>query len=188
MQPRGLRKTDVAVYRIVEHDGPNYSGLEPIGDRVLILPDQATDKSHGGAYLDPLTVENFTDASETGVIVECGPDAFLWNGDRTRRWEGVKPKAGDRVCFERYSGQKHHSWDGQVYRLMDDKCIGAREKAVPEEVIQAFIAKKQAASGDVGEKSIGQLMTETLGLDNSTEGHKHIPADAQPAPVTEAAT
>lgn len=192
MQPRGLRKTDVAVYRIVHFEGENYSGIEPIGDRVLILPDQATEKSLGGAFLDPQTVEHFTEASETGVIVACGPDAFLWNADRTRRWEGEKPKPGDRVAFERYAGQKHHSWDGQIYRLVDDKTIGAREKEVPAEVIAAFFAKKKADEAASGaDKSLGQLMTEALGLHEPAPDpaapaeHVHIPADA-PIKVPEA--
>jgi chaperonin GroES len=64
-------------------------------------------------------------AAETGVIVALGDDAFLWNGDRTRKWEGVKPKVGDRVYIQRYAGQVMLGEDSEFYRIMDANCIAA---------------------------------------------------------------
>jgi co-chaperonin GroES (HSP10) len=108
-----------------QYAGANESGYQPLGDCVLIAPDQAADESTGGIKFTADHVEKETMAAETGVIVALGSDAFLWNGDRSRKWEGVKPSEGDRVYMERYSGQTLLGDDQRIYRLCSDKCIGA---------------------------------------------------------------
>jgi co-chaperonin GroES (HSP10) len=105
--------------------GKNESGASPIGDYVLVMPDLAADKSSGGVFIDPVTVDRHTLASETGIIVALGDQAFAWNADRSRRWEGEKPEPGQRVYYTRYAGQVVHGDDGRTYRCMEDKCIGA---------------------------------------------------------------
>ena len=70
-------------------------------------------------------VQQMTMSAETGVIVALGCDAFLWNGDRSRKWEGYKPVPGDRVYLEKFSGQLVQGVDDRIYRLCTDKCIGA---------------------------------------------------------------
>ena len=126
MQPK-LLKTQFGEFELAAWSGKNDSGMRPISDRVLVLPDQASEKTSGGIFLDEDTIEKMSMASETGVLVELGSEAFLWNSDRRRRWEGDRPHPGQRVCFERYSGSFHRGRDGKSYRLMDDTCIGAIE-------------------------------------------------------------
>jgi chaperonin GroES len=63
-------------------------------------------------------------SSSSGVIVEAGDDAFAWNSDRTRPFTGERPKAGDRVFFDKYAGKVILGDDGVEYRLMDDASIG----------------------------------------------------------------
>lgn len=124
MQPK-LLKTTVAEYKPAVYSGENECGWCPIGDRVLILPDEAADKTSGGVFIDPRTIERGSMAAETGVVVENGDAAFLWNSDRTRPFAGYKPQPGDRVAFERYAGQLLLGVDGRLYRVMDDRCVGS---------------------------------------------------------------
>ena len=103
--------------------GKNESGCRPIGDRVLVRPDIAA-ASSGSIALPEDVVDRAQLSSSSGVIVEAGDDAFKWNSDRTRPFEGERPKAGDRVYFERYAGRVVLGDDGVEYRIMDDKAIG----------------------------------------------------------------
>jgi co-chaperonin GroES (HSP10) len=107
--------------------GENKSGCEPVGDRVLILPDIAATSS-GSIRLPDDVVDRMQLSSSSGVIVSCGEDAFAWNSDRTRPFNGYKPKAGDRVHFEKYAGKEIVGDDGVKYRLVDDKAIGGIKK------------------------------------------------------------
>ena len=103
--------------------GKNESGCKPIGDRVLIRPDIAA-ASSGSIELPQDVVERAQLASSSGVIIGLGDGAFSWNSDRTRPFEGEKPKAGDRVFFDRYAGKVILGDDCVEYRLMDDVAIG----------------------------------------------------------------
>ncbi len=125
MQPKLLR-TDLADYQISEYAG-NKSGYIPIGDRLLILVDISADVTAGGVHLPEEISYRQTMASETGVIVAMGEAAFKWNFDRTREWYGIKPKVGDRVYIERYSGKVIRGKDQAMYRVIDDKCVGCIE-------------------------------------------------------------
>jgi co-chaperonin GroES (HSP10) len=131
LKPRLLKSSQLGEFTPFNFDGINRSGYEPVGDRVLVGPDSAADMTSGGVHLTPEFSERMTLAAETGVIVACGPDAFLWNSDKTRRLEGPTPKAGDRVYINRYSGQVLLGDDGRVYRLMEYGCIGAVKKTEP---------------------------------------------------------
>jgi co-chaperonin GroES (HSP10) len=125
LKPRLLKSSQLGEFTPFDFDGVNRSGYEPVGDRVLVGPDSAADMTSGGVHLTPEFSERMTLAAETGVIVACGPDAFLWNSDKTRRWEGVKPKEGERCYIQRYAGQVLLGDDGRVYRLMEYGAIGA---------------------------------------------------------------
>jgi chaperonin GroES len=120
-----LLKTTQAEYERAAYDGTNESGLTPFGDRVLVLPDSAADKSSGGIVIPDAVKEMQSYAAETGVIVAIGDGAFVWNADRTKPFSGVKPKPGDRVFFDRYSGGLARGRDGRTYRIMDDKAVAA---------------------------------------------------------------
>lgn len=124
MQPK-LFKTTLADYVPAEWNGKNDSGWKPLGDKVLILPDQAADKSSGGIYMTEDIKARHSMAAEAGVVIALGDGVFKWNSDRTTPFEGVKPAPGDRVYVERYSGQLIHGHDGVVYRVMESACIAA---------------------------------------------------------------
>mgnify|MGYP001609456512 CR=1 FL=1 len=108
-----------------EWTGENTSGILPIGDRVLVLVDKPEQRTLGGIEIPVETAARAGMAAETGVLVAVGESAFKWMNDRIHPWVGVAPKPGDRVILERYSGQLHVGADGEIYRLMEAKNLGA---------------------------------------------------------------
>ena len=127
MEPKLLR-TLHAEFVPAPYFGENKSGWTPIGDYVLVRPDAIARKSSGGIELPDDLAERMQLAAITGVIIECGDEAFRWNADRTRPYEGYKPQAGDRVIFEKYAGKPILGEDGKNYRILDDKAIGGIRK------------------------------------------------------------
>lgn len=123
MQPR-LVKTTVAQYIPAQWVGEDTSGLHPLGDRVLVLPDTAPEMI-GGVHLPIDATTRHTLAAEGGVIVAIGDGAFSWNADKCTPFTGRKPVLGERVAIERYSGQLFYGLDGKIYRLMESACVGA---------------------------------------------------------------
>lgn len=122
MKDKLLTKTRLGQFEAAEWKGENLSGINPIGDQVLVLPDKAPDKTSGGVFVGHLA-ETQSLAAESGVLVAVGDGAWSWNMDRTRRFEGNKPKIGDRVCFVRYSGTEAIGDDGETYRICSDSSI-----------------------------------------------------------------
>jgi co-chaperonin GroES (HSP10) len=106
----------------------NQSGRIPVGDKVMILPDAAVEKTAGQVLIPDEYRERSALAAESGVLIAVGEDAFMWNSDRTRKWEGDKPKAGDRVYFARYQYTEVMGDDGVKYWVMNDNSIGAIDK------------------------------------------------------------
>lgn len=127
-------QTPVGQYDVPTWQGRNVSGIMPFGDMVLILPDISS-AVRGGIHLPPEAIERISSAAETGWLVAAADGAWVWNSDRSRKYEGRRPQPGDRVYFERYAGAQYHGVDGALYRLMTDKCIGGlavEPEAVPE--------------------------------------------------------
>lgn len=106
----------------------NLSGWEALGDRVLVKCDLMRETTEGGIILPEETKAINQLSAETGVIVDAGAAAFIWNADRMREFGGDKPKPGTRVYFDRYAGVMIMGRDKHMYRMMDDKHIAAREK------------------------------------------------------------
>jgi co-chaperonin GroES (HSP10) len=106
----------------------NTSGRKALGDAVLIQPDQHAEKTAVGIHYTDEFRERSALAAETGVIVDVGEDAFRWNSDRTRAWEGYKPQPGDRVIFGRYQYIQVPGDDGVTYWAIRDSSICAIER------------------------------------------------------------
>lgn len=122
MKPR-LLSVRRAEFIPAPYFGKNESGCDPIGDRVLIKPDIAAGSS-GGIEIPQEIVDRAQLSSSSGVIVALGDGAFEWNSDRTRPFTGERPKAGDRVHFDKFAGKLILGDDGVEYRLLDDNSIG----------------------------------------------------------------
>jgi co-chaperonin GroES (HSP10) len=113
----------------------NTSGIYPLGDRVLIKPDEIEKTSPGGIIIvDP--EERHAMAQSIGIVVAVGPDCWVDHvevergpdGARTRKVGFSEPfaKPGDRVCFAKYGGLQVPGRDGALYRIMNDVDITAR--------------------------------------------------------------
>jgi len=113
------------VYYKAKWVGANDSGIYPIGDKVLLLPDFIARKTAKGIELTDDRADREDQAITTGVLVAVGEGAFAWNADRVTPFVGRKPQPGDRVTFEKFTGQVQRGKDGIFYRLLDDRSVGA---------------------------------------------------------------
>lgn len=126
MQPK-IIATSLYKYHEAEWDGTNGAGFIPTDDKIIVLCDTAPERTAGGIDLTPDVVEKQALAAESGVIIAIADGAFVWTGDRTRPYQGRKPVVGDRIRMQRYSGQHYLGADGRVYRIMEDRNVGAIE-------------------------------------------------------------
>jgi len=119
-------KTRHAQYEMASWAGENQSGIEPICDRVLVLPDRAIDKTRGGIIMTNEVVESGSMSATTGVIVATGPAAFSYDSTGFNRWpdDAPKPAPGHRICFRKFAGEEYMGRDGTAYRVMDYREIG----------------------------------------------------------------
>ena len=108
-----------------EWDGINRSLWQALDDNVLVLMEEHVDKTSGGIIIPDSARERQTLSSEHGILVSIGPGAFNMSNDGSRKWTGYVPKLGDRVAVERYAGTLVNGADGQKYRLMSQRCVGA---------------------------------------------------------------
>lgn len=117
--------TQVGQFELAAWDGTNRSRIQPVCDKVVVLVDQAVGQTSGGIIIADEYREQRGMAATTGVLAAVGPQAFAFDSNRLVHWAGARPKAGDRVFFTKYSGNEYTGADGLVYRLMEDRCIGA---------------------------------------------------------------
>jgi chaperonin GroES len=126
MQERFLT-TNRGTFKQAKWDGLNRAGLKPLCDFVLVMVDEIADVTPGGIVTTEQAQETGTLGSTTGIIIAIGPQAFAYDKDRLVKWEGERPKGGDRIWFERYAGQEHTGLDGKLYRIMQDRTIAGME-------------------------------------------------------------
>lgn len=124
MQPK-LFRTSLAEYVQAEWRGTNESGWCPLGNRVVVKPDEVATRTKGGIELPQDLQDRMSMAAEAGVVIAVGDGAFKWNSDGITPFQGRAPKPGDRVSIGRYSGQLVMGHDGQAYRIMDSTELGA---------------------------------------------------------------
>lgn len=108
--------------RLTVLPGVNASGIRPTEFKVLILPDPVSDKFEGSSLLKPAeSQEKEKYATTDGTIVAVSHLAFNYASDE--EWDGLKPKAGDRVAFAKYAGARRKGRDGKDYLLINDKDV-----------------------------------------------------------------
>jgi chaperonin GroES len=129
---RMILSTQFGQYEWANYDGVNRSGLQPLCDKVLVLCDQPSPQTTGGIIIPDDAKEKVGFAAITGVLVAIGPQAFAYDSRRLVYWEGERPKAGDRVYFQKYAGFEYYGRDGLMYRVMEDRQIAALEIPIPE--------------------------------------------------------
>lgn len=110
----------------------NESGIYPMGDRVLIRPDEV--KYEGTIVIPETEQEKYANAQSIGVLIAVGPDAWIDHVDRdkdgqiktVRGFKSHFAKPGDRIAFAKYGGIQMKGKDGVDYRLMNDTDVTAK--------------------------------------------------------------
>lgn len=85
--------------------GGDVSKLQPCADRVLVKPLKAGDASSGGVLLP----ESAKDKPMSGEVIAVGP------GTKENK---VTVKAGEKVVYFKYAGDKMKGGDGQLYVVL----------------------------------------------------------------------
>jgi co-chaperonin GroES (HSP10) len=99
----------------------NGSGLQPLDQRVVVLPDPTPDKI-GNVIIPDQVRDQKKFAMQTVTVVAVGEMAWAEAKHDAAQW-GVSfraPVAGDRVRIGKYSGDSFDGNDGQRYILLND--------------------------------------------------------------------
>lgn len=97
----------------------NKSGIHPVEFKVLVRPKKVEEKTVGGIIIPESAKEKEKYATVEGVLVAIGTIAFT-----SPDWLD-KPKVGDTVLYDKYSGARVKGKDEEEYILLNDKEIGA---------------------------------------------------------------
>ncbi len=88
--------------------------VEPLDDRVMILPLEAEEKTDGGIVLPDTAKEK----PQKGEVVAVGTGKLLDDGSRAK----MSLKVGDIVLFGKYSGTEVKI-DGEDYSIMRESDV-----------------------------------------------------------------
>ncbi|AOQ25128.1 10 kDa chaperonin [Moorella thermoacetica] len=88
--------------------------FQPLGDRVLIKPLEAEEKTAAGIVLPDTAKEK----PQQGEVIAVGPGRLLDNGERVK----MEVKAGDRVLYARYAGTELKQGDAK-YLVLSERDI-----------------------------------------------------------------
>ena len=112
----------------------NTSGLIPVEDKVLLLPDKVSNTI--GPLWKPEVVKAQEQMSQVrATLIACGSNAF-------EDWDDPKPKEGDRVYVCKYAGIDNiNGADGEKYKICTDRDITAIIVKDPES--EEFLGTRQ---------------------------------------------
>ena len=102
----------------------------PTGWRILVLPHRGKGKTKGGVILSDKTVEETQIATNVGLVLAIGPDAY---NDKDRFPNGPWCKKKDWVIFARYAGSRLNIEGGELRILNDDEILGITDD--PESIL-----------------------------------------------------
>jgi len=102
----------------------------PTGWRILVLPHRGKGKTKGGVILSDKTVEETQIATNVGLVLAIGPDAY---NDKDRFPNGPWCKEKDWVIFARYAGSRLNIEGGELRILNDDEILGTTDD--PESIL-----------------------------------------------------
>ena len=106
---------------------------KPTGWRILVLPYKAKSKTKGGIILSDKTVTESQIATNCGLVMDMGPDAY---NDKDKFPNGPWCKKKDWVLFARYAGSRIYIDGGEIRVLNDDEILGTIED--PEDILHAL--------------------------------------------------
>ena len=108
----------ISVAFFMEEAMENESGLLPVEDKVLLLPDEVSDSV--GPIVKPDIVKAQEQMAQVrATLIASGPNAFI-------EWDDPKPSPGNRVYVCKYAGIDNISGaDGKKYKICTDQDITA---------------------------------------------------------------
>ena len=106
---------------------------KPPGWRILVLPYKAKEKTKGGIILSDKTITESQIATNCGLVMDMGPDAY---NDKDKFPNGPWCKKKDWVLFARYAGSRIYIDGGEILVLNDDEILGTIEE--PEDILHAL--------------------------------------------------
>ena len=106
---------------------------KPTGWRILVLPYKAKEKTKGGIILSDKTITESQIATNCGLVMDMGPDAYK---DKDKFPNGPWCKKKDWVLFARYAGSRIYIDGGEIRVLNDDEILGTIED--PEDILHAL--------------------------------------------------
>ena len=104
---------------------------KPTGWRIIVLPYKAKEKTKGGIILSDKTITESQIATNCGLVMEIGPDAYK---DEEKFPNGPWCKKNDWIIFGRYAGSRFGIEGGEVRILNDDEIIAVVKD--PEDILQ----------------------------------------------------
>ena len=106
---------------------------KPTGWRIIVLPYKAKEKTKGGIILSDKTITESQIATNCGLVMEIGPDAYK---DEEKFPNGPWCKKNDWVLFARYAGSRLNIDGGELRILNDDEILGTIDD--PEDILHAL--------------------------------------------------
>jgi|TARA_R100000900_G_scaffold143595_1_gene126712 chaperonin GroES len=106
---------------------------KPTGWRLIVLPYKAKEKTKGGIILSDKAVSESQIATNCGLVMEVGPDAY---NDKDKFPNGPWCKKNDWVLFARYAGSRLNIEGGELRVLNDDEILGVLDD--PEDILHAL--------------------------------------------------
>jgi len=89
--------------------------MRPLGDRVIVKPLEAEEKTKGGIVLPDTAKEK----PQEGKIVAVGKGKYLENG----QLQPVEVKVGDHILYGKYSGSEISTKSGEELLIMREEDI-----------------------------------------------------------------
>ena len=89
--------------------------IQPLGDRVIVKPLEAEEKTKGGIILPDTAKEK----PQEGEVIAVGKGKVLENGSL----QAPEVKKGDRVLYGKYSGTEIKTKDGEDLLIMREEDI-----------------------------------------------------------------
>jgi len=95
----------------------NVSGINPVGWRILVKPQEIKEMSESGIVITSGKYkEREQMANTTGIVIAMGKECFA---DEPAPWCNI----GDKIIFAKYAGLLYLGKDGSEYRMINDKDV-----------------------------------------------------------------
>ena len=94
----------------------NESGVNPVENKCVVLPDVVPEKTAGGIIRAPITVERENYKAVKALLIAVGGNAF-------EDWKPPIPEPGQRIYVAVAAGIIHTGVDERKYRIVLDRDI-----------------------------------------------------------------